>query len=233
MPTLADISKPSLAGFGKYVNSTGVQDWQSPEAQDFLKRIQAYDPNARWLDRSGGGDGGQSLGATLDFDITKMPKAQGSDPVQGNMPVLSSGAMEVSQPGFATQNILYPSLVHRNDPVYGDWTAGNNVPQKEEWQDKLGKYAFMTGGSLLAGMAGSQLLGLLAPQLAGTFGSGLGKFGFNEIMSGGRANPVSAALSMLGGAAGSIPGLESLGGAMQYLKPAITLAQLMRSHGGS
>lgn len=217
----------SLTGFGTGANqSIWLGNDPNQANSDFLSRLRTYDPDARYV--SGGvGDNGQERW-NLQVDPSKLPQPKDKDPLQGNMPVISSGAMEVGK-DFNKDSILDKTRIY-NDPIYGNWTPGQNAPQKTEWQDKLGMGLVGAGGAAILGAGlGPLFSGVGGGQLGNLFGGALGKGissnVINMLMSGGQAkfNPMGLLSSLGSGALNMVPGMGQLGQLYNYGKTAYGL----------
>lgn len=152
----------SLAGWMKYLSGP-VPGAPDADAQDFLRRLQQYDPSAHIEAATGGGDAPGAAGYRIVYDQAKLPKPTTADALQGDMPLTSSGAREVT----ATLNkglIVDQSQIH-NDPVYGQWASSGNIREPKTAVDRWGPVA-------VGGVAGAGALGLLGPGAASA-GSGL------------------------------------------------------------
>jgi hypothetical protein len=189
----------------------------NPLAQQFLAGLRKYDPDATFVQHSGGGEGASDTSSwQLQYDGSKVPGGKlgggnidlnpGDYAPQYWSPNSSPGESfeDYKQANPDAGNFKAP-LYNPNavgvDSVYGRVTSPQNVNRAAgdaSWLDTLGPAAAMLIGTVLSG-------GALSPAMAAILKT---PQTLNNIGSGG--NPLAALLSLAGSASG-IPGGSTIG----------------------
>ncbi|MHB8602198.1 MAG: hypothetical protein ACYC9R_06450 [Nitrosotalea sp.] len=202
---------------------TLVANPASDQVDQFMTALHKYDPNAS-ITSSYGGDQ-SNLQSHLNFDPTMIPGADSTHGLMSqsqfknyNSLPLSEREMGGSLPFQQTptdNNLMFNPNDKYNSNTWGNITPNFNLkPQQDtgiwKFMDTAAPIAItaLLGGAF--GAAGAGLLGgaMGGGALADTVGSTLGRFGMQEVMSGGHAsiNPLQLAESVAGG----IPGVGSV-----------------------
>lgn len=170
---------PNLSGFMPYMNMSYVNDANSQSAQEFLNRLQQYDPSARYVDNSTAEN--PNGGWQLQYDVTKLPKNK----------LGQNGTMGITEIGKDWAGELYNPKATYDDPTYGKITNTKNVIDKGTWLDWAGPLAVSL---ITAGLAGPTAFANLGG--AGKFASSIPNLA--RMFSTGQFNPMSL-VSSLGG----------------------------------
>ncbi|MHB8603574.1 MAG: hypothetical protein ACYC9R_13145 [Nitrosotalea sp.] len=202
-------------GYGLVATDSNSQENQ------LMTALHKYDPNAS-ISTSYGGDQ-PNLQSTLNFDPTMIPGADGIHSLMAKSQFNNYNSLPLSEREMGanlpftrtptdTSQMFNPHDVYTGN-TWGNITPTLNVkPQQLSPFDKIMEMATMAtlGGAF--GAAGAGALGSVfgGGAMGNALGSAAGKFGMQEIMSGGHAsiNP----LQLAGSIAGGIPGVGSVMG---------------------
>lgn len=180
----------SLAGWMKYLSGP-VAGQPDTAAQDFLTRLQQYDPSAHIEAAPGGGDDPGKAGYQIVYNKSALPKT-----VQGGDPYRELNASGELPGGY----ILDRSKIY-DDPVYGKWIGSDNTREAKKATDTWGPIA-------VGGLAAAGGLGLLGSGLSGApaAGAGYGLPDPSSVMEGSGYNPTLGDLSGASDGGGVSPG---------------------------
>lgn len=197
-PTGQSFTGPSLASLLTNDSVIGQDPSQDPQAMATLAAVQKYDPNASWV--GGLGSDNNVANYQLEFDPSKLPNASGNGPLaKGNGE--QGFELPFTQTPSKTGAMFNPSLTYQSGP-YGNITPNANINHDYGntgfmgMLSKVAPYAVMAALAYGGGLAGGSLLGGTS---LSSLGPTLGKFGMNELLSGGKTNPLSLV-------SGAIPG---------------------------
>lgn len=190
---MADDAKPNLYGWGTYLNR---DIWSGENAasglDDFLTRLQAYDPDAHIV-HDQVGESGTDVQRIV-YDNTKLPNSGG---YIGSSTELNNVYGDQGTGGWGGK-LLRPGLT-RNEDVYGRSTDNSNVMDQKGLLEVLGPLAVGVFAGGLGGLA-------FASGGAGSLVSGLN--GLGSGLSNGNLN-LGSILGMAGNALG-IPGSSAI-----------------------